>query len=160
VPWATVVEAGRLVRRLLRSRDLQSFVKTTGGRGLHVVVPLEPKSNWEACLAFARGVADALVAHDPALFTTKFAKLGRERRILVDYLRNNRTNTSVAAFSTRARAGAPVSVPLSWTELTPALDPASFTVSTVPPRLARQKKEPWRDYFTMKQRLPGRISRR
>jgi bifunctional non-homologous end joining protein LigD len=121
------------------------------------VIPLEPKHDWEACLAFARAFGEAMVRHDPELYTTTFSKAGRERQILVDYLRNNRTNTSIAAFSTRARPGAPVSVPIAWTELTPALDPASFTVRTVPRRLARQRKDPWSDYFRSQQRFTRTI---
>ena len=156
IEWPTVVEAARLVRRLLHTLDLEGFVKTTGGRGLHVVIPLEPRHDWQACLAFARAVAAALVRHDPDRFTTTFGKRGRERQILVDYLRNNRTNTSVAAFSTRARAGAPVSVPVSWSEVTERLRPEAFTAATVPARLERQRKDPWAEYFTMKQRLPAK----
>jgi bifunctional non-homologous end joining protein LigD len=106
------------------------------------------------CLDFARAAADALVRHDPAGFTTNFSKRGRERQILIDYMRNNRTNTSIAAFSTRARPGAPVSMPLSWTDLTPRLDPASFTVLTAAARVSKQRKDPWADYFRSKQRLP------
>jgi bifunctional non-homologous end joining protein LigD len=87
------------------------------------------------------------------LFTTTFAKRGRENQILIDYMRNNRTNTSVAAFSTRARPGATVSMTVSWTELTPKLDPAQFTVETVPPRIERQRKDPWAEYFRLRQRL-------
>jgi bifunctional non-homologous end joining protein LigD len=153
IAWKTVVGAARAVRKLLQTLDLDSFVKTTGGRGLHVVIPLAPRHDWQACLDFSRAVAAALVRHDPELFTTTFAKRGRERQILIDFMRNNRTNTSIAAFSTRAREGAPVSVPLSWTELTPSLDPASFTVLTVPGRLKRQKRDPWAAYFTLKQRF-------
>jgi bifunctional non-homologous end joining protein LigD len=151
VPWATVVDAARQVRRLLQTLDLESFVKTTGGNGLHVVIPLEPRHEWTACLQFSRAAASALARYDPDLFTTSFAKRGRERQILIDFMRNNRTNTSIAAFSTRARPGAPVSVPLSWTELTPRLDAAAFTIVSVPQRLDRQKKDPWADYFTTKQ---------
>ena len=153
IDWKTVVASARVVRTLLQTLDLESFVKTTGGRGLHVVVPLAPRHDWKACLDLSRAVAEALVRHDPELFTTSFAKRGRERQILVDYMRNNRTNTSIAAFSTRAREGAPVSVPLSWTELKPSLDPASFTVETVPQRLARQRRDPWAEYFTLKQKF-------
>ena len=153
IAWKTIVSAARVVRRLLQTLDLDSFVKTTGGRGLHVVVPLAPRRDWKACLELSRAAAEALTRHDPELFTTSFAKRGRERQILVDYMRNNRTNTSIAAFSTRARDGAPVSVPLSWTELSPSLDPASFTVTTVPQRLARQRRDPWAEYFTLKQRF-------
>ena len=153
IAWTTVAESARAVRSLLQTLDLESFVKTTGGRGLHVVIPLAPVHDWTACLDFSRAAAEALTRHDPALFTTRFAKRGRERQILIDYMRNNRTNTSIAAFSTRAREGAPVSVPITWKELTPSLDPASFTVLTVPQRLARQRRDPWADYFTLKQRF-------
>ncbi len=154
VAWPRVIETARLLRGLLHAVDLDSFVKTTGGKGLHVVVPLAPRADWEACLEFSRAVAEAVVRHDPNLYTTTFAKAGRERKILIDYLRNNRTNTSVAAFSSRARAGAPVSVPVRWDELTPGLAPQSWTVATVESRLARLRRDPWKDYWTSKQRLP------
>lgn len=154
VGWPAVVSAAKLVRKMLATLELESWVKTTGGRGLHVVVPLTPREDWSVCLDFARAAAEALVRHDPSQFTTNFSKRGRERQILIDFMRNNRTNTSIAAFSTRARPGAPVSMPLSWTELTPRLDPASFTALTAPSRVARQRKDPWADYFKSKQRLP------
>lgn len=102
-----MIAAGRFVRRLLRSAGLESFPKTTGGKGLHVVVPLQPAADWRACLEFSRALAVALERHDRDVFTTAYAKAGREKKILVDYLRNNRTNTSVAAFSTRARPARP-----------------------------------------------------
>ena len=142
VTWPQVIDGARLIRRLLERAGLDSFVKTTGGRGLHVVVPLKPSAGWPACLEFSRAVATAIEQAEPDRYTTAFAKAGRERKILVDYLRNNRTNTSVAAFSTRARRGAPVSVPLRWTELKPALDPSSFTVLTVEKRLSRLRGTP------------------
>ena len=154
VTWAAVVAAAKLVRGMLQTLELESFVKTTGGRGLHVVIPLAPREDWSVCLDFARAAAEALVRHDAKRFTTTFSKRGRERQILIDYMRNNRTNTSIAAFSTRARTGAPVSMPVSWAELTTRLDPASFTVKTAPGRVARRRKDPWADYFRLKQRLP------
>ena len=156
VPWSTVVASARVVRKLLQTLDLESFVKTTGGKGIHVVVPLDPRHDWRACLELSRAAAEALTRHDPALFTTTFAKRGREKQILVDYMRNNRTNTSVAAFSARARHGATVSMPLAWTELTASLDPAAFTIETVPARLKRQKKDPWAEYFRLKQRFSSK----
>ncbi|MGH7823275.1 MAG: DNA ligase D, partial [Candidatus Binatia bacterium] len=94
VKWAQVIEGARLVRARLERHGLQSFVKNTGGRGLHVVVPLVPERDWSECLAFARSLAEEIVRHDPQTYTTAFAKAGRERKILVDVLRNNRTNTS------------------------------------------------------------------
>jgi bifunctional non-homologous end joining protein LigD len=159
VPWARVVEAARLVRKSLDALGLESFVKTTGGSGLHVVVPLVPHAEWTACLAFSRAVAGIVAASDPARFTTDFAKAGRARRILIDYLRNNRTNTSIAAYSTRAKPRATISVPIAWKELSPSLDPASFTIATVPTRLARLRADPWLGYYTPKQKLTRAILR-
>ena len=155
VAWKDVVEAGRLLRRMLDAVDLQSFVKTTGGRGLHVVVPIVPHGDWSVCLEFSRAVAESLERHDPRRFTTTYAKAGRERKMLIDYLRNNRTNTSVAAYSTRARDGAPVSTPLRWEELKADVEPGRWTVLTLERRLASLRKDPWADYWRCRQRLPG-----
>ena len=152
VPWTDVVDAARLVRRTLADVGLKSWLKTTGGKGLHVVAPIEP-TPVDACMSFAREVAAALVSHDPSRFTTANPKAGRERRILVDVLRNNRTNTSVAAYSLRARPGAPVSVPIAWDDLGADLQPAAFTMATVPVRAARGP-DPWSKYWTARQRLP------
>jgi bifunctional non-homologous end joining protein LigD len=157
VKWTQVIDAARLVRRLLADLQLVSFVKTTGGRGLHVVVPLVPGADWRQCLAFARALAEAMVRHDPATFTTAFAKAGRERKILIDYLRNNRTNTSIAAYSTRARPAAPVSVPIRWEELRPSLDPLQWTMLTVRERLKRLRKDPWDGYGQARQRMTASI---
>lgn len=153
VPWKKVIESARLVRHMLETLELESFLKTTGGKGLHVVVPIVARADWKECLDFSRALAEAIERHDPGQYTTAFAKAGRERKILVDYLRNNRTNTSVAAFSTRAREGAPVSIPIRWEELTPALKPAAWTVLTAERRLSSLRRDPWRDYWTTKQRL-------
>jgi bifunctional non-homologous end joining protein LigD len=157
VTWPQVVGAARLIRSLLREAGLDSALKTTGGRGLHVVVPLIPAADWATCLDFARALAEEMERREPDLYTTAYAKAGRERKMLIDYLRNNRTNTSVAAFSTRARPGAPISTPLRWTELTPSLDPAAFTMTTIEKRLARLRKDPWAEYWTHRQRLPARV---
>jgi bifunctional non-homologous end joining protein LigD len=153
VSWTRVIEAARLLRALLAELSLESFVKTTGGHGLHVVVPLAPRHDWSDCLEFSREFAEAVVRHDPRHYTTGFARSGREDKILVDYLRNNRTNTSVAAFSTRARPHGPVSMPLRWDDLTPRLRPDRLTVVTVPRRLARVRADPWAGYWQLDQRL-------
>ena len=97
-------------------------------------------------------MSERLAAAHPREYTTEFAKAGRGNKILIDYLRNNRTNTSIAAYSTRARAGAPVSVPLTWEELRVSLRPGTFTVKTVPARLSR-KPDPWKGYWNCRQRL-------
>ena len=153
VEWPRVVEGARVVRRALEALDLESFAKTTGGRGLHVVVPLVPRADWSDCLRFARGFSEALAAAEPDVFTTQYAKTGRGGRILLDYLRNNRTNTSIAAYSTRARPGAPVSMPVRWDDLRPSLNPLRFTVATVPQRTAKLKADPWNDYWWCRQSL-------
>jgi len=154
VEWRRVVDAARLVRQLFTTMDLDSFVKTTGGRGLHVVVPLVPRDDWQACLEFARVFADTVVRRAPELFTARFAKVGRESKILVDYLRHNRTNTSIGAFSTRAKPDSRVSVPIAWNELSPARPPDRFTIATVPHRLTRLRVDAWKEYWTTRQRLP------
>jgi bifunctional non-homologous end joining protein LigD len=152
VRWGAIVAAARTVRDLLHVLDLESFVKTTGGNGLHVVVPLTPQADWSECLAFARALARALVRRSPGQFTEQFAKIGRGRKILIDYLRNNRTNTSIAAYSTRAKPNAPVSTPLTWNELTDALRPERFTLATILARM-RKRADPWKRYSTTRQRL-------
>ena len=159
IPFGSVVKAARLVRDVLDAVGLEGFPKTTGGRGLHVLVPVAPRTDWTACLEFARALAEAIVRHDPVLFTTRFAKAGRERKILIDYLRNNRTNTSVAAFSTRARPGAPVSVPIRWDELSPSMAPASWTIQTIHSRLSRLRSDPWQAYWGNRQRLTPAMTR-
>jgi bifunctional non-homologous end joining protein LigD len=126
-------------------------VKTTGGRGLHVVAPITPSRDWSECLAFARDVSEAIVRNDPTLYTTAFAKAGRERKILIDYLRNNRTNTSICAYSPRAREGAPVSMRVDWEAL--KAGPERWTLRTVPRRLRALGTDPWAAYWTASQRL-------
>jgi bifunctional non-homologous end joining protein LigD len=145
VSWHQVVKGAELVRDVLRALKLRSWVKTTGGRGLHVVVPLKRRRTVAECLDFSRAVADAIVQADPESYTTAFSKAGRTRKILIDYLRNNRTNTSVCAFSPRARPGATVSMPLAWSELDEP--PGRWTIVTVPNRLARRRTDPWADYW-------------
>jgi bifunctional non-homologous end joining protein LigD len=146
VSWKQVVKAATLVRDVLKTLGLRSWVKTTGGRGLHVVVPLKPKRTVAECLGFSRAVSEAIAKTDPRAYTTAFAKAGRERQILIDYLRNNRTNTSISAFSSRARAGATVSMPLGWTGLDEP--PHRWTLLTVPRHLDRLRADPWKDYWS------------
>lgn len=152
VPWADVVAAARLVRSAFEAVELKSWVKTTGGEGLHVVVPIAP-TPWAECLAFARAIATALVRHEGKRFTTALAKAGREKRILLDVLRNNRANTSAAAYSLRARPEATVSMPIAWAALTPRLNPNRFTIRTVP-KLLQRDDDPWQDAWRARQRLP------
>jgi bifunctional non-homologous end joining protein LigD len=156
VPWKAVVAAARETREALAAEGLSSWVKTTGGRGLHVVAPLVAEAPWGEGLTFAGRIADALVREAPRRYTTAFAKAGREALILVDVLRNNRGSTVVSAYSPRARAGAPVSTPLAWDELSARRSPDRFTVQSVPARLARLGGDPWEGFWTCEQRLPAR----
>jgi bifunctional non-homologous end joining protein LigD len=154
VPWKRVIETAREVRQRLTGYGLASFVKTTGGKGLHVVAPLVPDADWEACAAFSGRVAAEMVRDQPNAFTDNMSKAKRTNKIYIDYLRNRRGATSIAAYSTRARPGAPVSTPLTWDELTPRIRSEQYTVATLPRRLARLKEDPWKAYWTTRQRLP------
>jgi bifunctional non-homologous end joining protein LigD len=151
VTWKQVVAAATMVRDVLEALELESWVKTTGGRGLHVVMPIKRARDWSECLEFSRAVSQAIERTDPHMYTTTFAKAGRERKILIDYLRNNRTNTSICAFSPRARPGAIVSMPLGWRDLRGA--PEAWTLLTVPQQLKRLKMDPWAGYWRASQRL-------
>ena len=153
ITWPQVIAAARVLRAMLKTIGLEAWIKTTGGRGLHVVVPIVPEHDWAECLEFARAVALLMVERDAGRYTTDFRKAGRDNKILVDYLRNNRTNTSICAYAVRAREGAPVSVPISWSDLKPALRPERFTVKTAASYLARRRVDPWQGYWRAQQRL-------
>jgi bifunctional non-homologous end joining protein LigD len=155
LPWADMAAAARLVRALFDELELASFLKTTGGKGLHVVVPLARRHGWDEVKAFARGVAEHFARTFPDRFIAKAAKERRKGKIFVDYLRNGESATAVAAFSVRARAGAPVSLPIGWEELATDVRGAHFNLRNVPERLARQAADPWRDYW----RTAGRLTR-
>jgi bifunctional non-homologous end joining protein LigD len=160
VTWADVIEGAIEVRERLRSAyKLESFVKTSGGKGLHVVVPLMPTLEWEPAKALCKAVADAMAADWPRRYIARATKSARDGRIFVDYLRNGRGATAVAAYSTRARAGAAVSTPLGWEELSEAIKADHFRVGNLGRRLAFLQRDPWADYFTIKQRLAAPASR-
>jgi bifunctional non-homologous end joining protein LigD len=117
VPWASVVETARALRGFLGDLGLVAFARVTGGKGIHVVAPLQRRSSWEQVRSFSRGVAQELVRLAPAHFTAKMSKAGRKGKIFVDWVRNTVEATAVASYSVRARPGAPVALPLSWEEL-------------------------------------------
>ena len=146
VDWQTVIDAAVEVRQRLEDAGLAAFVKTSGGKGLHVVSPLAPKVEWPDIKAFTKGLADAMASDSPDHFVATITKAKRPGKILVDYLRNQRGQTAVAPYSTRARPGAPVSAPLAWDELSPAIGPAYFTVLNMPTRLASLRADPWADF--------------
>ena len=153
LPWTRTVEAAQRVREELEAVDLTSFVKTTGGKGLHVVVPLQRGPGWDEIAAFAEAVAVRLAAQDPARYTAVMSKAKRKGKVFIDYLRNHRGATSVAAYSTRARPNAPISTPLRWDELAADLRSDDFTIATLRARLAALKADPWAGYDKARQRL-------
>jgi bifunctional non-homologous end joining protein LigD len=148
-----LIAATKEVRERLAAVKLESFLKTTGGKGFHVVVPLWG-ADWDAAKDFAHALALAMEADSPERFVSKMTKSRRKGRIFVDYLRNGRGATSVAAYSTRARAGAPVSTPIEWRELTARIAPDKFTLANVRQRLARQRRDPWAGIERIRQKLP------
>jgi bifunctional non-homologous end joining protein LigD len=147
VDWPALADGARLVRKVLQSVHLESFVKTTGGKGLHVVAPLRPHDGWKEVGQFCRRVAEIMAELAPDRFTANMSKAKREGKIYVDYVRNNRRATSIAPFSTRAKERATVAVPLRWTELSGPVRPDTFTIETLGNRLRRLKDDPWEGYF-------------
>ena len=153
IGWPEVIEGARWLRQRLAGLGLASFVKTSGGKGLHLVVPIQPRAEWEEAKAFARAVALDLVRLRPDRFTAEIKKVKREGRILIDYLRNDRGATAVAAYSTRAGAGAPVSTPIRWDELNRTMTPDRYRIDNLPKRLLGLKSDPWPEFFQLRQGL-------
>lgn len=143
VGWKAVVDAARQIRKLLEDLELVSYVRTSGGKGLHVVVPLNPGCDWDVVKPFAHGFADSMAEMEPLKFIATASKKFRKGRIFIDYLRNARGATSVASFSLRAREGAPVAMPLRWEELGKLKSGAAFDIVTAVSRMKRLKTHPW-----------------
>jgi bifunctional non-homologous end joining protein LigD len=158
VPWAQVIEAALALRTLLDDLGLESWVTTTGGKGLHVVAPVARRADWDEHKALAKAVADALVAVDPRRFLAIATKAARKGKIFVDYLRNGRGATFIAPYSMRARSGATVATPITWDEL-PLVDPAAFTIETVPRRI-HERPDPWASMAGNRQTVTAAALRR
>ena len=159
VAWARVVSAARLLRKLLTQLDLESFVRTTGGKGLHVVVPLHPACPWPQVKDFARAFAESLAQAHPLEFVATASKARRGGKIYVDYLRNSRGATAVASYSLRARPGAPVAMPLRWSELGRLRSGHDFNIKSAPKRLARLRADPWKGIEAIQQNLAAVIGK-
>ncbi len=153
VDWGEMVKAARLMRERLSNLGLESFVKTTGGKGLHIVVPLTPNADWETVKAFSKAVADSIVREYPGKYIATMSKEKRKGKIFIDYLRNGRGATSVAAYSTRSRHGAPISTPVAWDELTTDLKPDSYNIQNIRGRLSHLQGDPWAGYFSLRQEI-------
>ncbi|MFI8718584.1 DNA ligase D [Stenotrophomonas sp. NPDC077464] len=153
VPFSEVKKAAVDIRKLLEQLELESFLRVSGGKGLHVVVPLNPGCDWDLTKRFAKGFAEALSQSEPTRFLATSTKSLRNKRIFVDYLRNGRGATAVASYSLRGRPGAPVAVPIAWSELSKLTRADAFTMKEVPEKLKRRRKDPWADINTIQQNL-------
>ncbi len=153
VTWRDIVAAARDVRERLADIKLKTFVKTSGGKGLHVVLPIKP-TPWPEAKDFCRAVAEAMAADSPDKYVASATKAKRPGRIFIDYLRNSREATAVAPYSTRARAGAPVAVPVDWSELGKLKSADQYTVLNLAQRLGKLRQDPWGPMARIKQALP------
>ncbi len=153
LPWKEVVSAAFEIKKKLEKLGLESWLKTTGGKGLHVIVPIKPKYTWDVIKSWAKAVAESMVHDNPKKYTANMSKAGRKGKIFIDYLRNGLTSTAVAAYSIRARDGATVSMPIAWNELTTKLEPKKFNLKTVPQILAKRKNDPLKEFYKSKQSI-------
>jgi len=159
VTWKTLVEATSLTKQMLDILGLESFLKTSGGKGLHIVVPLTPRLGYDEVKDFSRAVVVHLAGTVPKLFVAKSGGKNRVGRIFVDYLRNGRGSTTAAAFSARARPGLGVSTPLKWSELETLRGADQWNIVTIHDRLAKLREDPWKDYKITKQTLSAALKR-
>ncbi len=156
VEFGAVVDCARHLRAIFRAAKLESFVKTTGGKGLHVCVPIEPDLDWTQARSFCERLAKEIAASEPDKYLANASKARRKGKIFIDYLRNARGATFVAPYSTRARENAPLAVPVDWDELDAKFRPERFTLRSIGPRLKALKRDPFEAIIRLKQRLrPG-----
>lgn len=159
LPWERVIAATLTVRETLNKLGLRSFAKTTGGKGLHVIVPIKPVLDWGVAKEFSRAVVVQLAEKEPHLYTASLAKKARRGRVFIDYLRNDRGATAVAAYSTRARPGATVSTPLTWEEVEAGIRSDHFTVLNVTQRIRSGAVDPWQGFAATKQAVSAAARR-
>lgn len=153
VTWAEVKSAAKQLRELLAKTGLESFLRTSGGKGLHVIVPLNPGCSWDLVKRFAQGFAASLAQSEPERYVAVASKARRNGVIFIDYLRNGRGATSVASYSLRARAGAPVAMPLAWSDLARLKSAAAFDLHSARQRIARRTQDPWEGMADIRQNL-------
>lgn len=155
--WKDVVDGAREVRERLESAGLTTFLRTSGGKGLHVVVPLSRRNTWEEFKEFAKSVADAMTRDAPDRYIATMSKAKRHGKLFIDYLRNQRGATAIASYSTRRRRGAPVATPLAWDELTARTKPDMYNIANLPKRLSKLRKDPWAGFFSIRQSITRRV---
>jgi bifunctional non-homologous end joining protein LigD len=157
--WQHVQEAATLVRALLSELGVQSWLKTSGGKGLHVVVPLAPRNDYDTVKAFSQAIVQHLARTIPSRFVAKSGPSNRVGKLFVDYLRNGHGATTAAAYSARARAGLGVSMPVAWDALPKLKSGAQWTIATAREYLSFQTADPWADYWSSRQSLAGAMKR-
>lgn len=155
VSWSEVVAAAFDIKKQLERCKLICFVKTTGGKGLHIVLPIQPTYNWDEIKLFAHAFAGFMEKNNPCVYTSKMSKSKRCGKIFIDYLRNQRTASAISPYSSRARLHAPVATPLSWDELTNNVQDTFYTIKTLPSRLHALSRDPWEKFWFTKQELPS-----
>jgi bifunctional non-homologous end joining protein LigD len=154
--FSDAAKAASVLRKLLEELGIRSFPKTTGGRGLHVLVPLRQGPNQEQVRLVARSISQEMARRSPTIITVQMGKAERQNRLFIDWLRNAFGQTIVAPYSVRCRPGAPISTPLHWDEVSPQLDPSDFNIRTIPRRL--EADDPWADLWQHRQALPERVN--
>ena len=159
LPWSAMIEAARLTHVVLDELGLCSFLKTSGGKGLHLMVPLTRRHGWDEVKDFAQAVARHLARTLPQHFSATMGAKNRVGKIFIDYLRNGRSASTVAPYSVRARPRLPVSVPLAWDELDELKSAAQWTIADLPALLARAKRDPWAEYFENRQTITAAMKR-
>lgn len=152
--WEDVLDGARRIRELLEQLDRVTYVRTSGGKGLHVVMPIGRYSSWDEAKDFSREIARQLVHESPEKYVMKASKAVRRGKVFIDFLRNAYGATAIASYSTRARSGAPVATPLRWDELTNDLRPDQYRVDNVPARLRSLRRDPWEGFFEQRKKLP------
>jgi bifunctional non-homologous end joining protein LigD len=153
VAWDQIIDGAHLLKNRLLEDGLESFVKTSGGKGLHVVAPLIRRTTWDELKEYSRKLATEAARKDAAGFVATMSKAKRKGKIFIDYLRNGFGATSIATYGTRALSGAPVSTPVGWDELLAVSGPQTFTLTTLPKRLKALRKDPWKGFFDLRQSL-------
>jgi bifunctional non-homologous end joining protein LigD len=159
VPWPEVRKAALLVKAMLEELKLKSWVKTTGGKGLHIYVPLRPEFGYAEVKAFARAIVEHLAKALPQMFVAISGERARAGRVFIDYLRNGWVQTTAEAFSARARPGVGVSMPLRWEELDDVQSGDAWNIRTACERMDNWKSHPWADYWKSRQRLETAMKR-
>lgn len=153
VQWSEVIHLAHFMRQELTKINLISFVKTTGGKGLHIVIPIRPNHSWDTIKEFAKSFAKYIATQQNSICTDSMAQSKRRGKILIDYIRNTRGATAVVPYSLRAHENAPIAMPLHWHELTTKIKPNTYHLKNYKKRLASIYRDPWKNFYITKQSL-------